>query len=107
MERIAVGLDRWAVRMMRDMPIVAERRATCPELTGLPEARIMISPVDRGKHLPANSLRIVRLPLSRHLPTGTRQMPLDLILVIDCWDRLPEAVRAGNVAMVRASDTTR
>jgi hypothetical protein len=27
----------------------------------------------------------------------------DLAIVVDAWDRLPEAVRAGIVAMVRAA----
>jgi len=36
---------------------------------------------------------------------ATRHLPDDpgLTVVIDAWDRLPEAVRAGIVAMVRAS----
>jgi hypothetical protein len=27
-----------------------------------------------------------------------------LVVIVDAWDRLPEAVRAGIVAMVKASD---
>jgi hypothetical protein len=40
------------------------------------------------------------------LATDTRQTDPDLAAVIDAWDRLPEAVRAGIVAMVRAASGT-
>jgi hypothetical protein len=36
----------------------------------------------------------------------TCQTDPDLATVMDDWDRLPEAVRAGIVAMVRASGMT-
>jgi hypothetical protein len=42
-------------------------------------------------------------PLAAPLPYDTCQTDPDLAAVIDAWDRLPEAVRAGIVAMVRAS----
>ena len=44
-------------------------------------------------------------PLAHHLPTDTCQTDPDLAAVVDAWDRLPEAVRAGIVAMVRAATT--
>jgi hypothetical protein len=37
------------------------------------------------------------------LATDTYQTEPDLAAVIDAWDRLPEAVRAGIVAMVKAA----
>jgi hypothetical protein len=37
------------------------------------------------------------------LPTDSRQTDADLALVAKAWDRLPEAVRAGIVAMVKAT----
>jgi hypothetical protein len=41
------------------------------------------------------------------LPCDTRQTDPDLAAVIDAWDRLPEAVKAGIVAMVRAAGSGR
>jgi hypothetical protein len=37
------------------------------------------------------------------LATDIRQTDTDLATVVDAWDRLPEAVRAGIVAMVKAA----
>ena len=42
-------------------------------------------------------------PLGHQLATDTCQTDPDLAAVIDAWDRLPEAVRAGIVAMVQAT----
>ena len=42
-------------------------------------------------------------PLAPVLRLDTRQIDPDLAAVIDAWDRLPEAVRAGIVAMVKAA----
>ncbi len=41
--------------------------------------------------------------LGPHLATDTCQTEPDLATVMDAWDRLPEAVRAGIVAMVKAA----
>jgi hypothetical protein len=38
-----------------------------------------------------------------HLATDIRQTDPDLATVVNAWDRLPEAVRAGIVAMVKAA----
>jgi hypothetical protein len=38
-----------------------------------------------------------------HFPTEARPSPVELAAVVAAWPRLPEAVRAGIVAMVRAS----
>ena len=37
------------------------------------------------------------------LPYEPEDMPSDLALVVESWDRLPEAIRSGIVAMVRAA----
>jgi hypothetical protein len=42
-------------------------------------------------------------PLAPRLPNDTRQMPPDLALVVESWEELPEALRAGILAMVEAS----
>jgi hypothetical protein len=41
--------------------------------------------------------------VSHHIPTDTCPTDPDLATVVNAWDRLPEAVRAGIVAMVRAA----
>ena len=47
-----------------------------------------------------------RTPFDPILLRDTCQTDPDLATVMDDWDRLPEAVRAGIVAMVRASGMT-
>jgi hypothetical protein len=54
------------------------------------------SNIDKG-------LRIAAQPIGHQLATDTRQTTPDLATVIDAWDRLPEPVRAGIVAMVKAA----
>ena len=49
-------------------------------------------------------LRIADPSVGHHLATDTCP---DLATVVDAWDRLPEAVRAGIVAMVKASTRER
>src|SRR5262245_15810316 len=44
-----------------------------------------------------------RLPTATENATGLRPADPDLAAVIDVWDRLPQAVRAGIVAMVKAA----
>jgi hypothetical protein len=48
-------------------------------------------------------LRYEAGPVSHHYPTDIRQTDPNLATVVDAWDRLPEAVRAGIVAMVKAA----
>lgn len=48
-------------------------------------------------------LRVRHHGLAEHLPNDTCRMPNDLAVVVVAWPRLPEAVRAGIVAMVRAA----
>jgi hypothetical protein len=40
---------------------------------------------------------------SHQLPTDSCSMPPDLAAVVDAWPRLPEAIRAGIMAMVKAA----
>jgi hypothetical protein len=42
-------------------------------------------------------------PVATPLPCDTCQTDPDLAAIIDAWDRLPEAIRAGIMAMVRAA----
>ena len=59
------------------------------------------------KPLPSNGLRISVEPSipapAHHLPTDNRPTDPELAAVVAAWDQLPEAVRAGIVAMVKAA----
>ena len=50
-----------------------------------------------------NALRFSSPPVSHYIPTDTCQNDPDLAAVIEAWDRLPEAIRAGIMAIVTAS----
>jgi hypothetical protein len=54
----------------------------------------------------AKGSRRIRDHLSLSLPYGASGMPPDLAAVFAAWPSLPEAIRAGIVAMVKASRTT-
>ena len=41
--------------------------------------------------------------VSPHIPTDTCRNDPDLTAVIESWDRLPEAIKAGMMAMVRTA----
>ncbi len=51
----------------------------------------------------AKGLRIAAPSVGHHLATDTCQTDPGLALVNAAWDRLPEAVRAGIVAMIKAA----
>jgi hypothetical protein len=51
-----------------------------------------------------NDLRIATPDVSHPIPTDTCKNDPDLATVIEAWDRLPEAIRAGILAMVKASE---
>lgn len=51
--------------------------------------------------LPDKDLRIAELPPAAHLPHDVPDV--ELLLVIERWRDLPDAMRAGIVAMVMAS----
>jgi len=52
---------------------------------------------------PDKRLRLSALPVADHLPTDTRKTNPDLAAVVDAWPDLPEALKAGIVAMVKAA----
>jgi hypothetical protein len=56
-----------------------------------------------SKSEPSKGLRIAAPPVAHRVPTDTCQTDPDLATVITAWDRLPEAVRAGIAAMVKAA----
>jgi hypothetical protein len=55
------------------------------------------------KLLPKNALGISSHAVAHHLPTDICQTDPEWAVVAGAWDRLPQAVRAGIVAMVKAS----
>jgi hypothetical protein len=50
-------------------------------------------------------LRDAMVAVSHHFPTNTCTNDPDLAAVIDAWDGLPAAVKAGILAMLKASAT--
>jgi hypothetical protein len=54
--------------------------------------------------LPSSKKRQSDRPVAHHLPTDTRSLPPDLAAVVAAWPTLPEALRAGIVAMVRSCE---
>ncbi len=56
-----------------------------------------------SKDTPASDLGQPVAIVAHHLPTENRRADPELAAVIDAWDRLPEAIRAGIVAMVKAA----
>jgi hypothetical protein len=52
-----------------------------------------------------NDLRQEMKAVSHHFPTDVTQMDTGLVAVIEAWDRLPDALRAGIVAIVKAART--
>jgi hypothetical protein len=67
----------------------------------------MIPQTDSPKGQWSKDLRRSPGAAAHHLPTDSRQMPADLTLIIERWEHLSVAVRAGVVAMVKASLNTR
>ncbi len=52
---------------------------------------------------PENDLRQHTPTVAHHLPTDTRKTDPDLAAVVAAWPVLPEALKAGILAMVRAA----
>ena len=48
-------------------------------------------------------LREPALPVAHHLPTDTRKTDPELAVLVDAWPELPEAIKVGILAMVRAA----
>jgi hypothetical protein len=106
-----VGREKWALRLC----ILAIERSSGPLLGAWTSFRtVSINPssppspdsLRPSARILAFALRVIgpaRWILARNLPIDTRQTDPDLAVVVDPWDRLPKAVRAGIVAMVRAA----
>jgi hypothetical protein len=58
---------------------------------------------DSSKSMPSHGLEFPADGVSHHIPTDTCRNDPDLAAVIEAWDRLPEAIRAGILAMVQAA----
>ena len=55
-----------------------------------------------SKGTPGNSLRQGPSRVAEHLPNDTCQTDPDLAAVVAAWPELPEAIKAGILAMVKA-----
>ena len=53
----------------------------------------------------SNELSQPTISDSHHIPTDTCHSDPDLTALIDAWDGLPEAIKAGILAMVKAATT--
>jgi hypothetical protein len=58
---------------------------------------------DSGKPQSGNDLQIAARFVSHPIPTDTCQNDPNLAAVIEAWARLPEAIRLGTMAMVKAA----
>ena len=73
------------------------------EATRTPDLRIMRPQTGFRKDPKGQRLASSTPRRSHHIPTDNCQNDPELTAVIEAWDRLPEAVRAGIVAMVKAA----
>jgi hypothetical protein len=71
--------------------------------TRTPDTRIMIPLPDRHKSKADNTEPHINRRRAHPVPIDTRKLAPDLALVVDAWPSLPEAIRAGILALVRAS----
>ena len=102
--------------------VIGKLRETEVELASVRDAEVDKSEVATGYHTqaqytpvfetgatrdptpePVASSRPIRGTQSLPLPYDATILPHDLASVIDAWPLLPEAIRAGIVAMVRAA----
>jgi hypothetical protein len=60
-------------------------------------------PRDGVKGKRTKGLRIADPPVAHHLPTDTCQSDPDLAHIVAAWPNLPDAVKAGMLAMVKAT----
>jgi hypothetical protein len=67
------------------------------------EQLIKSQPITSPKVGNGKSFGVVAIDVAHHLPTDTCRNDHGLALVIEAWATLPEAVRAGIEAMVRAA----
>ncbi len=63
----------------------------------------MIPPSGIHKGRTGPNLRPTVASVSPHLPPDTRQIDPDLAAIVAAWPTLPEPIKAGIVAMVKAS----
>ncbi len=73
------------------------------EATRTPDLRIMRPPLDSVNGHDGKDLRQAGPPVADHLPNDTCKTDLDLAAVVDAWPDLPEALKAGILAMVKAA----
>jgi hypothetical protein len=71
--------------------------------TRTPDLRIMRPLTGCSKGTPGNSLRQGPSQVAEHLPNDTCQTDPDLAAVVAAWPELPEAIKAGILAMVKAA----
>jgi len=64
----------------------------------------MRPPLGRCKGTVSNDLRQATPPVADHLPNDTCRTDPDLAAVVEAWPELPEAIRTGIVAMVKATE---
>jgi hypothetical protein len=71
--------------------------------TRTPDLRIMRPPSGCSKTMPENHLSQSPSSVAEHLPNDTCKTDPDLAAVVEAWPDLPEALKAGIVAMVKAA----
>ncbi len=71
--------------------------------TRTPDLRIMRPQADSPKGPLSNDLRQAAPSFADHLPADTCKTDHDLAAVVDAWPDLAEAVKAGILAIVKAS----
>jgi hypothetical protein len=76
---------------------------SCGGRTRTPGARMKIPRAKQRIPLTVSDKAHVRERFSMHLPFGPTEVPADLALIIDPRPSLPEAIRAGILAMVKAT----
>ena len=84
---------------------MSRRFAITGEATRTPDLRIVRPQPGNPNVSKDKDLRQEIKPVSHHFPTGLTRMDTGLAAVIEAWDRLPDAVRAGIVAIVKAART--
>jgi hypothetical protein len=55
---------------------------------------------------PDKGLRLAQQTIAHHLPTDTCNTGPDLAAIVAAWSELPEAIKAGILAMVKAAQQT-
>ena len=66
------------------------------------QQRVMRPPLGCSKGMPDSHLSQAPPPVADHLPNDTCKSNLDLAAVVEAWPELPEAIKAGILAMVNS-----